>query len=380
MLCDVAQQAVLNLVPLAGARREVADVDAPPRLVSDLLLSVLPHARANSVATARKRRRVVVTSDSDPCFRRTHLPTRLRQRRGELRPTLARPPQRRLRVAASQRVNQLLQRLLDAPLRLLDGGPSNIRAASPTALNAATRQTLRARLRGSGVTTLSHPTPEHLLHPRWRAILWPPIHDTRAHRGTLQPPRTSQRSSLRVQDCVSSVDENTKSITWKSYLCHRHKALLPTRDGLTALAKQKAEQSLRESQLVPEEPQSGARQISPRPDQVCPNSQVQPIHVLNAYRSPMPGLFDGESVSQVNVVQPAFSVVMASVRHMSSLSVNVASLHHRDNREIPARYREDHLHNAARATPLQGNLRLVAAVRNNFPEDLSTSYRIQCFA
>ena len=69
--------------------------------------------------------------------RRAHLPARVRQRRGELRPTLARPPQRRLRVAASHRVNQLLQRLLDARLRLLDARSSGARTANSTALSAA---------------------------------------------------------------------------------------------------------------------------------------------------------------------------------------------------------------------------------------------------
>ena len=69
--------------------------------------------------------------------RRAHLPARAQQRRGELRPTLARPPQRRLRVAARQRVNQLLQRLLDARLRLLDARSSGPRTANSTALSAA---------------------------------------------------------------------------------------------------------------------------------------------------------------------------------------------------------------------------------------------------
>ena len=53
ILRDVAEQAVLNLVPLAGPRREMADVDAKTCFVSELLQSMLPGARAIPVATAR---------------------------------------------------------------------------------------------------------------------------------------------------------------------------------------------------------------------------------------------------------------------------------------------------------------------------------------
>ena len=49
----MAEQAVLNLVPLAGARREMADVDAQTRLIGELLQSVLPGACTIPVATAR---------------------------------------------------------------------------------------------------------------------------------------------------------------------------------------------------------------------------------------------------------------------------------------------------------------------------------------
>ena len=53
VLRDVTEQAMLNLVPLAGARREVAHVDAQTRFVSELLQSVLPGTRAIPVAPAR---------------------------------------------------------------------------------------------------------------------------------------------------------------------------------------------------------------------------------------------------------------------------------------------------------------------------------------
>ena len=93
-----------------------------------------------------------------------HLPARVRQRRSELRPTLARPPQRRLRVTARHRVNQFLQRLLDARLRLLDArlrlldarssgtctanstalGPARFQLTAPLAIRRA-RQPRRVR-------------------------------------------------------------------------------------------------------------------------------------------------------------------------------------------------------------------------------------------
>ena len=63
----------------------------------------------------------------------------------------------------------------------------------------------------SGATTRSRPISAHLPHTRWHATPPPPIAAARARRETLRPPRTSQQSSLRVQDCVSSNNENTKS-------------------------------------------------------------------------------------------------------------------------------------------------------------------------
>ena len=55
ILRDVAEQAVLNLVPFAGPRREVADMDAKTCFVSELLQSMLPGARTIPVATAPHR-------------------------------------------------------------------------------------------------------------------------------------------------------------------------------------------------------------------------------------------------------------------------------------------------------------------------------------
>ena len=72
--------------------------------------------------------------------RRADLPPPLRQRRRELRTTLARPSQWRLRVAASQRVNQPLQRLLDPRLRLFDARSSSPCTAHPTGLGPTTVQ------------------------------------------------------------------------------------------------------------------------------------------------------------------------------------------------------------------------------------------------
>ena len=68
---------------------------------------------------------------------RADLPARARQRRGELRPTLAGPSQRRLRVATGHRVNQGLQCLLDSRLRLLNRRPSRARAPDAPALGCA---------------------------------------------------------------------------------------------------------------------------------------------------------------------------------------------------------------------------------------------------
>jgi hypothetical protein len=56
--------------------------------------------------------------------RGTDLPALLRHRRRELRSALARPPERRHRVAASDWIDELLERLLDARLGLRQGRPT----------------------------------------------------------------------------------------------------------------------------------------------------------------------------------------------------------------------------------------------------------------
>ena len=100
-------------------------------------LSVAVRVRRPFAALAHRLQPIAKLVQQSAHRRRAHLPARARQRRGELRPTLARPPQRGLRVAAGQRVNQLLQRLLDARLGLLDVGASRARAADSTELGAA---------------------------------------------------------------------------------------------------------------------------------------------------------------------------------------------------------------------------------------------------
>ena len=49
---DERKQSVLDLVPLAGARRQVADVDRDVDLVGDALKLLLPHVRSTTVAAA----------------------------------------------------------------------------------------------------------------------------------------------------------------------------------------------------------------------------------------------------------------------------------------------------------------------------------------
>ena len=116
-----------------------------------LELCVAVGVRCAFLALAHRLKAIAQLMEQSAHRRRTHLPTRFRQRRGELRPTLARPPQRRLRVASSQRVNQPLQGLLDARLRLLDARASRTRSAYPSALHTArfqlpaTRPDRRAR-------------------------------------------------------------------------------------------------------------------------------------------------------------------------------------------------------------------------------------------
>ena len=107
-------------------------------------LGVAVRVRCPFPALAHRLQPIAKLMQQSAHRRRAHLPARVRQRRGELRPTLARPPQRRLRVTASHRVNQLLQRLLDARLRLLDARlrlldarSSGARTANSTALSAA---------------------------------------------------------------------------------------------------------------------------------------------------------------------------------------------------------------------------------------------------
>lgn len=52
VLGDVAEHAVLNLVPLAGARRKVTDMDRQPQLGRQVLQCQLPKAAAAAVAAA----------------------------------------------------------------------------------------------------------------------------------------------------------------------------------------------------------------------------------------------------------------------------------------------------------------------------------------
>src|SRR5207302_10629635 len=52
VLTDEGEQAVLNLVPLAGARRQVVDDDVDAKLVGQLLQLALPQAQARSIAAA----------------------------------------------------------------------------------------------------------------------------------------------------------------------------------------------------------------------------------------------------------------------------------------------------------------------------------------
>src|SRR6266850_686864 len=64
--------------------------------------------------------------------RAAHLPPVARQRRRALPPPLARPSQRRHRIAAGERIGQLLQGILHARLRLLDAGTSASGATHPS--------------------------------------------------------------------------------------------------------------------------------------------------------------------------------------------------------------------------------------------------------
>ena len=107
-------------------------MDAHPRVVAKALQLMLPRARAMPVASARiggDEQLAGVRSGSCPSP-----PTTAAAR---LQRTKVCRGQWRLRVAASHRVNQLLQRLLDAWLRLLDARSSGARTANPTALGPA---------------------------------------------------------------------------------------------------------------------------------------------------------------------------------------------------------------------------------------------------
>src|SRR5712692_628047 len=53
VLGDVTEEAVLDLVPLAGAGREVRDVNTQTQVISQALQLRLPSARAIAVAAAR---------------------------------------------------------------------------------------------------------------------------------------------------------------------------------------------------------------------------------------------------------------------------------------------------------------------------------------
>ena len=175
------------------------------RLRIDMLkLGVPVRARHPFSALSDRLQPIARVIQQSTHHRRTHFPARVRQRRGKLRPTLARPSQRRLRVAAGDRVNRHCRRLLDLRLTVLDARSAGSRPANSTHLRGARLQfpgpfaSSRTRQSSRG------PTPEHRLHTRWHVIWRSHIFDVRVQRETPRPPRTSRRWSLRAQDCVSS--------------------------------------------------------------------------------------------------------------------------------------------------------------------------------
>lgn len=72
--------------------------------------------------------------------RRANAEPVLRQGGRQLRATLARPPQRRRGVAASQRIDQRFQRVPEPGLRLLEERPARARAAQPVGPRACSAQ------------------------------------------------------------------------------------------------------------------------------------------------------------------------------------------------------------------------------------------------
>ena len=96
--------------------------------VDMLELRVAVRMRGAFLPFARRLQPVPQTVQQPAHSGRTHPPALLGQRRRQLRATLARPAQRRGRVAARERVHQRFERGLDAGLILLDAGPAAARA------------------------------------------------------------------------------------------------------------------------------------------------------------------------------------------------------------------------------------------------------------
>ena len=97
--------------------------------VDVLELRVAVRMRGAFLPFARRLQPVAQAVQQPAHSGRTHPPSLLGQRRRQLRPTLARPAQRRGRVAAGERIHQRFERGLDAGLVLLDAGPSAPRAS-----------------------------------------------------------------------------------------------------------------------------------------------------------------------------------------------------------------------------------------------------------
>ena len=121
------------------------------RGIEVLKLRVAIEVRRAFMALPRRLQAIAQIVEEPAHCRRADAPSLLRQRGRQFRATLAGPPQGRHRVAAGQRIDQRLQGVPEARLRVLEAGTPGAHAALPVGGRAAayfpTRVASSSRLR-----------------------------------------------------------------------------------------------------------------------------------------------------------------------------------------------------------------------------------------
>src|SRR6185312_10054452 len=100
-------------------------------LVAPIRSTMVSNVRRGFATLAHRLKAVPEFVEEASHRRGAHAPSVVRQRRRELRSTLAGPSQRRHGVATGERIDQLLERLFHSRVRLLDARSSRTDSAHP---------------------------------------------------------------------------------------------------------------------------------------------------------------------------------------------------------------------------------------------------------